>query len=70
MKFDRSNKFDFCYYGQANSLRLKSSVGAIFNTRITLYNSIHEQFKAPILLILFVRITHVSRKSCLPQLPT
>ena len=25
MKLDRSNKFDFCYYGQANSLRLKSS---------------------------------------------
>ena len=26
MKFDRSNKFDLCYYGQVNSLRLKSSV--------------------------------------------
>ena len=26
MKFDRSNKFDFCYYGQVNSLLLKSSV--------------------------------------------
>ena len=25
MKFDRSNKFDFCYYGQVNSLRLRSS---------------------------------------------
>ena len=24
MKFDRSNKFDLCYYGQANSLLLKS----------------------------------------------
>ena len=24
MKFDRSNKFDLCYYGQVNSLRLKS----------------------------------------------
>ena len=23
MKFDRSNKFDLCYYGQVNSLRLK-----------------------------------------------
>ena len=22
IKFDRSNKFDFCYYGQVNSLRL------------------------------------------------
>ena len=28
MKFDRSNKFDFCYYGQVNSLRLKSSVAS------------------------------------------
>ena len=26
MKFDRSNKFDFCYYGQVNSLRLTASV--------------------------------------------
>ena len=26
MKFDRSNKFDLCYYGQVNSLRLKSTV--------------------------------------------
>ena len=26
MKFDRSNKFDSCYYGQVNSLRLKSSL--------------------------------------------
>ena len=26
MKFDRSNKFDFCYYGQVNSLRLKSTL--------------------------------------------
>ena len=23
MKFDRSNKFDFCYYGQVNSLWLE-----------------------------------------------
>ena len=28
MKFDRNNKFDFCYYGQVNSLRLKSSVAS------------------------------------------
>ena len=28
MKFDRSNKFDICYYGQVNSLRLKSSVAS------------------------------------------
>ena len=26
MKFDRSNKFDFCYYGQVNSLRLTKFV--------------------------------------------
>ena len=28
MKFDRSNKFDLCYYGQVNSLRLKKSVAS------------------------------------------
>ena len=28
MKFDSSNKFDLCYYGQANSLLLKSSVAS------------------------------------------
>ena len=28
MKFDRSNKLDLCYYGQVNSLRLKSSVAS------------------------------------------
>ena len=28
MKFDRSNKFDLYYYGQVNSLRLKSSVAS------------------------------------------
>ena len=28
MKFDRSNKFDLCYYGQVNSLRIKSSVAS------------------------------------------
>ena len=28
MKFDRSNKFDLCYYGQVKSLRLKSSVAS------------------------------------------
>ena len=26
MKFDISNKFDLCYYGQVNSLQLQSSV--------------------------------------------
>ena len=25
MKFDRSNKFNLCYFGQVNSLRLKSN---------------------------------------------
>ena len=28
MKFDRSNKFDFCYYGQVNSLHLLSNVAS------------------------------------------
>ena len=28
MKFDRSNKFDLCYYGQVNSLRVKSNVAS------------------------------------------
>ena len=32
MKFDRSNKFDFCYYGQVNSLRLKLSVASKWAT--------------------------------------
>ena len=28
MKFDHSNKFDLCYNGQVNSLRLQSSVAS------------------------------------------
>ena len=28
MKFDDSNKFDLCYYGQDNSLQLKSSIAS------------------------------------------
>ena len=28
MKFDRSNKFDLCYYGQVNSLWLKSNISS------------------------------------------
>ena len=28
MKFDRSNKFDLCYNGQVNCVRLKSSVAS------------------------------------------
>ena len=28
MKFDHGNKFDLCYYGQVNSIRLKSSVAS------------------------------------------
>ena len=33
MKFDRSNKFDFRYYRQVNSLRLKSSVASKWATK-------------------------------------
>ena len=36
MKFDRSNIFDLCYYGQINSLRLKSSVHLYINIFILL----------------------------------
>ena len=32
MKIDRSNKFDLCYYGQVNSLWLKSSVASKWAT--------------------------------------
>ena len=28
MKFDRSNKFDFYYYGQVNSLQVKLNVAS------------------------------------------
>ena len=28
MKFDRSSKYDLCYYGEDNSLRVKSSVAS------------------------------------------
>ena len=28
MKFDRCNKFHFCYYGQVNSLRVKLCVAS------------------------------------------
>ena len=28
MKFDYNNKFDLCYYGHVNSLRLKSSAAS------------------------------------------
>ena len=38
MKFDRSNKFDFCYYGQVNSLRLKSSVASKWASKHLLDN--------------------------------
>ena len=46
MKFDRSNKFDFCYYGQVNSLRLKSSVTSKWASKhlwrnITLQTTVH-----------------------------
>ena len=29
MIFDRSNKFDLCYYGQVNSLLLKLSIDSM-----------------------------------------
>ena len=32
-KFDRSNKFDLCYYGQVNSLRLRLSVASKWASR-------------------------------------
>ena len=34
MKFYRSNKFDFCYYGQVNSLRIKSSVASKWASKL------------------------------------
>ena len=34
MKYDRNNKFDFCYYGQVNSLRLKSSIFEIVKKNV------------------------------------
>ena len=33
MKFDRSNKFDLCYYGQVNSQGLKSSVSSKWTSK-------------------------------------
>ena len=36
MKFVRSNKFDLCYYGQANSLRLKSSLASKWTSKYLL----------------------------------
>ena len=33
MKFDRSNKFDSCYYGEENTIRLKSSVASILASK-------------------------------------
>ena len=35
MKFDRISKIDFCYYGQVNSLRLKSSVASKWASNTT-----------------------------------
>ena len=51
MKFDRSNKFDFCYYGQVKSLRLKSSVAS--NGQVNTFGGtillpmVHKQFFIP-----------------------
>ena len=33
MKFDSSNKFDLCYYGQVNSLRLKSRAASKYSSK-------------------------------------
>ena len=33
MNFDRSNKFDLCYNGQVNSLRLKSSLASKWSSK-------------------------------------
>ena len=35
MKFDRSNKFDFCYYGRVKSLQLKSRVASKWASKNT-----------------------------------
>ena len=34
VKLDRSNNFDLCYYGQVNSLRLKSSVASKWASKL------------------------------------
>ena len=36
MKFDRSNKFELCYFWQVNSLRLKSSVASKWTSKYLL----------------------------------
>ena len=41
MKFDRSNKFDFCNYGQVNSLRLISSVASKWASKHLLGSNIY-----------------------------
>ena len=41
MKFDRSNKFDLCYYGQVNSLRLKSSAASKWANKHFLWGNIY-----------------------------
>ena len=41
MKFDRSNKFDLCYYGQVNLLQLKSSVASKLVSIITFGGNIN-----------------------------
>ena len=41
MKFDCSNKFDLCYYGQVNSLLLKSSVASKWTSKYFLGSNIY-----------------------------
>ena len=41
MKFDRSNKFDFCYYGQVNSLWVKSSVASKWASKRLVWDDIY-----------------------------
>ena len=37
MKFDRSNKFDLCYYGEVNSRQIKSSVASKWASKYLWY---------------------------------
>ena len=52
MKFDRSNKFELCYYGQVNSLRLKSSVVSKWASGGSIYFSGDYTYLTPIIVFL------------------
>ena len=67
MKFDRSNKFDFCYYGQVNSLRLKTRVASKWASKHffggTIYFAGKKWIVATIIYMpLFRLCTHVVKK--------